>query len=254
MATQFIKTNLSLFFTFIILLNFAGYSFAAAVDRFSPVLQDFGSSGNGFPTVYTTLVQPDGKILVGGKFTVANGAARSGIARFNADYTLDATFNAGDFSVDENILYASSGGSINVIKLQADGKILIGGSFRRDNQPNIQAVARLNADGSIDPTFQSQIVGASIGDLEIQTDGRIVVGGYFQIAAINPQTGQSVMFKNLARLNADGSFDFGFTGNALQYSDNIVIQPDGKILLGGQFTRIDDQSRIGAARLNDAKR
>lgn len=247
MSTRFIKANLYLFSSIFILLNFVGSSLAAAPDRFSAVLQDFGSSGNGYPTVYTTLVQPDGKILVGGKFTLANGVARSKIARFNADYSLDSSFNASGLAADEN----SSYGSINIVKLQTDGKILIGGNFRVGDEPNTRAIVRLNANGSLDLAFLSQIVDSGVGDIEIQPDGKLVVGGTFQITATNPATGQSATFKNLARLNADGSFDFGFTGNALEYSSNIVLQADGKIVVGNsQYSGTTNPSGILLVRYN----
>ncbi len=165
MTARFPKANLFLLIIFVLFFSFS--SFAQTLDQtFSPVLQDFGSSGDGFPTVSMTLVQPDGKILVGGKFTVANGVARSKIARFNANYSLDTTFDAADLAADED----SSFGAISVIKLQPDGKILIGGNFRFENPNVIRAIARLNADGSIDSSFQSQIIDSGIGDIEIQPE------------------------------------------------------------------------------------
>ncbi len=168
---------------------------------------------------------------MGGRFTVANGVARSGVVRFNPDYTLDSTFNAGDFSVAELLLSPSTGGLIRAIRLQPDGKIVIGGSFRRGNEITVRSLERLNPDGSTDGTFNPPAITPLVGDLVIQPDGKIIVGGAFEIAATNPATGQSVTFKNLARLNPDGSFDFSFTGNAYQYSSNIVLQPDGKIVV-----------------------
>jgi uncharacterized delta-60 repeat protein len=220
---------------FVIFAN-ANAALAATVDpSFAPVLRDFGSSSSGFSAGRISVVQPDGKILIGGRFTVANGVARSGIARFNADYTLDHSFNAGDFSLPEAGIYESTGGEINAIKVQADGKIVIGGNYRRGDDPTIRAIERLNPNGSMDTTFQpvtSAVMNGGVGDIEIQPDGKIVFGGTFQVTATNPGTGQPVTFNNLARVNPDGSFDFGFTGNADEFSDNIVLLPDGKIAVG----------------------
>ncbi len=229
MLARFARIQLSVL---VIILTFASYSFAASLDAsFAPLLQDFGSSANGFPTVYTSALQPDGKLLVGGKFTVANGVARSGIVRFNPDNSLDTSFDAGDFSAYE----PGMGGTIYTIKIQPDGKILIGGNFFKDNETIIKAIARLNPNGSLDTTFQpvtTQLVDGSVGDIEIQPDGKIVFGGTFEVTVTNPANGQQVTYKNLARVNADGSFDFGFTGNALEFSSSIVLQPDGKIVVG----------------------
>jgi uncharacterized delta-60 repeat protein len=216
-----------------VLLAAASVSAQRLDPAFSPILQDFGSSANGFASSRTTVVQPDGKILVGGKFTVAGGKARSKIARFNADYTLDPSFDAVVLQADEY----STLSSIEVIRLQADGKILIGGNFRFQDDPVGRTVARLNPDGSLDPSFQSPIVNAVVGDIEFQPDGKLIVGGTFQLTATNPANGQQVTVRNLARLNQDGSLDFSFVANAAEYSDNVVIQPDGKILVGNsQFS------------------
>ena len=222
----------------VLLLCILSAAWGSSLDSsFSPVLRLFGSSGTGYPTAYISAVQPDGKILVGGRFTVANGIARSGVVRFNPDYTLDTTFNAGDFSVAEFLLSPSTGGSIRAIRVQPDGKILIGGSFRRGNDPATRSLERLNPDGSTDATFNPPLISPLVGDVVVQPDGKIIVGGAFETTASNPATGQSVTFKNLARLNPDGSFDFSFTGNAYQYSSNIVLQPDGKIVVANsQFS------------------
>ena len=230
-------------FCFSILLNLfclfsVGLSQTVTVDpTFSPILQDFGSTSNR-PAVNVSTLQPDGKILVGGVFTLANGLARSGVARFNPDGTADPTFDAGNIGVGEELLTVTTGGTIYAIKVQTDGKILIGSVYHRDNETFSRCLERLNADGSVDTGFQSAILDdfASIADIEIQLDGKIVVGGNFVITATNPANGQSVTFRHLARLNPNGSFDFSFTGNAAENISAIVIQPDGKIVAGNRST------------------
>jgi uncharacterized delta-60 repeat protein len=196
-------------------------------------LQDFGDTQNR-PSAKVSALQTDGKILVGGNFTVASGLSRSGIARFNPDGTPDATFDAGDIGTAEGALTIQTGGTIYAIKVQTDGKILIGGNYKRGNETTARSLERLNADGSIDSSFQSAISGnfSTVRDIEVQTDGKVVVGGTFQITAVNPSNGQSVTFKNLARLNADGTFDFTFVAGAPENSNEIVIQTDGKIVAG----------------------
>ena len=95
---------------------------------------NFNSTGKG--GTRSIAVQPDGKILVAGVFTRANGLGRNRIARFNPDGTLDGLFNSASIM----------GSSISAMYLQPDGKILIGGG----------TVTRLNSDGSIDASLHNQ--------------------------------------------------------------------------------------------------
>lgn len=132
MSVQISKINFKLLA--ILLAAFVCSVSAVTVDNtFSPVLQNFRTSSNSSGAVVSK-VQPDGKILVGGSFKVANGLPRSGVVRFNADGTIDASFDAGDISTFETILTPANGGTIQAIAIQPDGKILIGGSFRRGNE------------------------------------------------------------------------------------------------------------------------
>ena len=71
---------------------------------------------NGSGSGYTVAVQPDGKIIVGGQFYFANGISRSGLTRFNADGSLDTSFNAPNINTS---------GAIYNIELQPDGKIIV---------------------------------------------------------------------------------------------------------------------------------
>jgi len=93
----------------------------------------------------TAALQPDGKILIGGSFLLLNeGQAQFGLARLTATGALDPSFKPG--SIDPN-------GSVQSIVVQPDGRILVGGSFASINGVARNRVARLNADGSLDPTF-----------------------------------------------------------------------------------------------------
>jgi len=93
--------------------------------------------------VFTTAIQPDGKIIIGGQFTAYNGTTRNRVARLNADGSLDTAFDPG--SGANNTVLTSA--------LQSDGKIIIGGEFNSLNGTNIRAIARINADGSFDKSF-----------------------------------------------------------------------------------------------------
>ena len=178
-------------------------------------------------------VQPDGKILIGGRFTEVQGYAASGLARLNADGSVDMTFNPPDFighSINTGAI--TFGGDIYAIAVQPDGKILVGGNvfigiFGQAGRRN--GIKRLNADGSIDPTFFIELMtaGSKVYDIKLQPDGKILLGGLFSIVSNSTTI-------NLARLNADGTHDTTFSADTsgAQIKD-FEIQSDGKIVAGG---------------------
>jgi uncharacterized delta-60 repeat protein len=179
-----------------------------------------GVSKNGTAAVNAIAVQPDGKILVGGDFTTVNGIARSGIARLNANGSVDATFQPSPGANDQ----------VLTLELQSDGKVLIGGSFTNVNGVARNAVARLNSDGTLDTSFDP---GAGpnfdVNTLAPQSDGKVLIGGGFDMVSTNARSG-------LARLNSNGSIDQGFAPNLglNAFVDTVVIQ-GGKPLIGGSF-------------------
>lgn len=183
-------------------------------------------------------MQPDRKILLGGDFTTLNGGAitRNNIARLNADGSVDATFDP------------HANNSVRAIAVQPDGKILLGGDFATLNGGAIgrYRIARLNANGSVDTTFDPN-VNSSVTALAIQPDGRILIGGFF--STLN---GGASVRNRVARLNADGSIDANFNPNASDTVWALAVQPDGKILLGGNFTTLNGtaSARNKVARLN----
>ena len=156
----------------------------------------------GFGYVNHTLTQADGKILAYGNFQKASGARTGSITRFNADGSLDATFNAGG---------SGANAAIDEAVLQPDGKLIIGGNFTVFNGTAINRLARLNPDGTLDSTFTPGANFANfIQEILIQPDGKIIA------AAAN--TGSSPSSR-LFRLNADGTLDAGFLGPRLKRRD-----------------------------------
>ncbi|MFC6998422.1 T9SS type A sorting domain-containing protein [Rufibacter roseus] len=193
-----------------------------------------GAGANGF--VNTVIVQPDGKILVGGDFTSYNGTVRNRIARLNADGSLDTDFNPG----------IGADAAVRTMVLQPDGKIIIGGEFTSYNGTPRGRIARLNADGSLDTEFNPGTgADASIRAMVMQSDGKILIGGDFT-------SYHGTLRGRIARLNTDGSLDTGFnpgTGaNGIVHA--IAIHTDGKILIGGDFTFYNGLARRYLARLN----
>jgi uncharacterized delta-60 repeat protein len=195
-----------------------------------------GTGANG--GVNSIAIQPNGKILIGGGFTSYNGTAVSGFARLNSDGSLDTNFYPG----------TGVGVGINSIALQADGKIIIGGLFASYNGNNLSCITRLNSDGSLDANFNATGTGASGGlnSIAVQADGKILIGG--NITSYN-----GLARNRIARLNSDGNLDatFNLDGTGV---NNIVhsmaLQADGKILIGGTFTRYNGIVQNRVARLN----
>ena len=138
-----------------------------------------------------------------------------------------------------------TGGATAAVE-QPDGKVIIGGSqFFVTPGVSPFALARLNVDGSLDPTFNPGVglnAGGTVSQLLLQPDGRVLVAGAFQ--SIN-----GLARLNLARLNADGSVDTAFTpasGTSETLKGNIALQSDGKILVlnGEGLLRLNNDGSI----------
>lgn len=185
-------------------------------------------------TVDKIATQADGKIIVVGSFSQVDGAARNYIARLNGDWTLDASFDPG----------TGPNSSIKAVAIQSDGKILIGGGFSTISGLDRRYIARLNANGTLDTTFDSGIgPSSSIEAISIQPDGKILVGGWF-----SSYSGYSQNY--LARLNSDGSLDLGYRTTPNSIVKDIKIQSDGRAIIAGSFSNVNAISKNGVARIN----
>lgn len=192
-----------------------------------------GTSTDGF---YAVQLQPDGKILVGGRAAVGVDYHFL-VVRYNADGSLDTTFDAdgkATIPAPTGSMYATS------MALQADGRIVVAGYSGGSNID--MAFARLNPDGSLDTSFNltGKLI-LPVGDsydrvmaVAVQADGRIVGAG---LASNGPNHDVA-----LVRLNADGTLDATFDGDGKVVTPiganhdtglAVVIQPDQKILVGG---------------------
>ena len=189
----------------------------------------------------TTEVQPDGKILAGGYFTTNNGTNVKGVARLHPDGSIDSTFNIGS---------GFNSGAATLCR-QSDGKILVGGSFSTYNGMTCNRIARLNSDGTLDTTFntgtafdQTPVI-PQVNDIIVPADGKIIVGGQFN-------SFNGVAASQILRLNADGSLDTTFnTGTGFdQLVYDVNSQSDGKIIVGGGFSNFNGHPISGIARLN----
>ncbi len=200
---------------------------------------DGGTLGSGESMVGGVAVQPDGKIMVMGRFNEYNGTARAVIARLNTDGSLDETFEIEGTGFDD---------FVQGILFQSDNKIIVRGSFTEYNGTPTNYLARLNTDGSLDETFE--IEGTGFDDVitsgAIQSDNKIIVGGNFTEY-------NGVPSEYIARLNTDGSLDETFeiegTGFPPPGGYKMVIQSDNKVVLGGNFTNYNAIPRQYLARL-----
>jgi uncharacterized delta-60 repeat protein len=191
--------------------------------------------------VATVAVQTDGAILVGGTFNAVWGRGtsatnRSYLARFNPDGSVDNAFAP--------VVNAE----VRAFAPQADGKIVIGGLFTRaqpsgSSTPIVrQRLARLNADGSFDTSFELGAGGRILASVT-QADGRIVIAGTFTNVG-------GAVHNYVARLNADGTVDNSYAPDFNGRVYTLALQPDGKVIVGGAFTTIGGERRERLARLN----
>jgi uncharacterized delta-60 repeat protein len=197
---------------------------------------EFGTNiGSGVDSgyIYSLLVQPDGYIVAGGVFMDSfDGTPVNGIFRLLPDGILDEDF------IDNVVL--PLGTDVFSVALQPDGKIVIGGQG---------IVSRLNSDGTPDTAFTANIPGGPLGtfySVLVQPNGKILLGGFFS-------TWGGVAVNNIVRLNPDGTRDTAFTvnsGTGFNTSvQSLALQPDGKILAGGEFTGFNGINRNGIARI-----
>ncbi|MET0753188.1 MAG: FG-GAP-like repeat-containing protein, partial [Pyrinomonadaceae bacterium] len=175
-------------------------------------------TGTGFQDtiINTIVIQPDGKILVGGSFINYNGTAQTSLTRLNTDGSRDTGFNP--------VLGTGSAIRVSTIALQPDGKILIGGLFDNVNGASRSSIARLNSDGSLDTTFNPLLGSAAVNSILVQADGKIVVGGAF--SGVN-----GFNRVNLTRLNADGSLDASFNAGSISGITQVVRTSDAKYIV-----------------------
>jgi len=209
--------------------------------------------------VENILIQPDGKVIIGGGFTRASGTSFLQFGRLTSAGDPDPffqspqTFGSQTDGHRPTTDYCANG-DCAVFALQSDGKILV---FRNLQVSSTDAFKRLNIDGTVDPTFSPPVFSHSggnqveINSIAVAMDGKIYVGGYFELVA-------GVVRPHLVRLDQNGNLDlsfgpayvnFGYVQNA-PYIDDLIPLPDGKLYVSGNFAAIGGQWRTSIARLN----
>lgn len=192
--------------------------------------------------ISSIILQDDGKMILGGVFTKFQGFTQNYIIRLNSDGSKDATFNSGTGFMD------NPNGSSTVLTMvkQKDGKILVGGGFLGYQGIATKYLIRLNADGTKDTSFNiGTSFNSTVKTIVLQNDGKIIVGGEFTQF-------QGLSQNRLIRLNTDGSKDTSFdVSSGFDTTVNsVVLQPDGKIIAGGYFTRYVTDTQNGIVRIN----
>ena len=192
--------------------------------------------GTNYDVGFSMLLQPDGKIIVGG--IAGNGTYDFGLVRYNTNGSLDNTF---DFDGKVSFGIGTRNDYIQKILLQPDNKIVAAGYMFNGRDHDI-AVARFNNDGSIDSSFDTdgKIVTPIGADHDycvsavLQSDGKIIVVG-------NTQNSVAQKF-GLVRYNTNGSLDNTFDGDGIltssissqsDFATSIKIQADGKLVVAG---------------------
>ena len=188
--------------------------------------------------VYTVKLLPGGDLLIGGSFSSYDGTPRSRAARIHFDGTLDTGFVPAEF---ESSLGPANVEVFDMVPL-ADGKIIVGGEFHTVGGQPRRYLARLLANGAVDPSFAPDTrLSGHVFAIARQRDGKLVLGG-----DVSSELGHVV------RVNADGSWDGTFTPNVtyFQYVRALALQPDEEIVAGGSFRFVNQVSRKGIARLD----
>jgi uncharacterized delta-60 repeat protein len=195
--------------------------------------------GSGFNNeIRSIAIQSDGKIIIGGNFSAFNGTSANFILRLNSDGTRDTSFSTA----------TGVNSTVFSVAIQSDGKVICGGAFTSLQNAIVNRIGRLNSNGTRDTSMViSSGFDNSVLSIAIQPDSKIICGGSFTIFNVTT-------VNRIVRLNSDGTRDTTFTTNTGTAFDStiqsIAIQPDGKIIVVGQFLSFNFASANRIARLN----
>jgi uncharacterized delta-60 repeat protein len=191
-------------------------------------------------------LQADGKIVMVGGLT-----DRFALARYNGDGGLDMTFGSGGKVTTDIVTDRFSEEAARCVAIQADGKIVVVGYGTIADRPVGSrfgfVLARYDATGALDMTFGTAgtftniVIGQAFA-VAIQPDGKIVVVGTVPVGPSNLENDFVV-----ARFRDDGSLDPSFHGGltttdfalGIDVARNVVLQPDGAILVSGEIQTVD---------------
>ncbi len=237
----------------------------------------FCSGSGASSAVLAVGFQSDGRVIIGGRIDTFDGQPCFSLSRLNLDGTLDTTFSSGvtwDVSAlavlpnDEIVACGrasntstrfvkrfSANGALDVafdptvngdpweVQVQADGKILLGGSFSTVNGVGRSQLVRLDPNGSVDPSFVPPAVYMEfqVRGIAVQPDGRILVGVPYSATAVG-----------VSRLLSDGSLDPSFQTHSTQLGiiEDVDLLPNGQVFICGAFTDFNGAPASNVALFN----
>lgn len=211
------------------LFSSAGGVASKGIARFLPIgtrdeTFDVGSGISGGTYTYVTdiAVLPNDAVVAVGDFAGYNGRTRGNLVQVNGQGVIDASFASG----------AGADGRIRCIERLPDGKFLIGGQFSHYDGVACPGLARLLADGTLDPSFNVGTgfgaAGEYVDQIELLAGGNFLIAGQFKI-----YDGHSTL--HVARLLATGRVDVSFqaTQTFVNYMETLRLCSGGRILVGG---------------------
>jgi len=193
--------------------------------------------------VTAVAVQADGKVLIAGAFASVAGTPRAGLARLNADGSVDPSFDPG-----LGVRNTNGTAFVRVLLPQGDGSVWVGGAFTHINNRYGRHLAKLLTNGLADTTFTSPFRAATLVpwppsptrdtsalySLVKQPEGQLVAGGAFNISVGNFISTQV----SVARLSQTGVVDSSSTNTmrTIDVAYSLAMTAEGKILVGGAYT------------------
>lgn len=216
----------------------AGEMFTRRIARFSTdgnLDTTYATSTTLDSTVNVVGLQTDGKAILGGNFLSVSGTSAARLARLKADGTLDTSYQSG----------SGPSSAVTALHVHTDNKTLIGGTFTSYNGSGRAHIARILSSGLVDSAFNSASNATQFRAVAVQADGKVLLGGDFT-------TYNGLPRNRLVRLKTDGTLDTTFIiGSGADAPVNaIALQPDGKILVAGEFSNFNSQPHSGLTRLN----
>ncbi len=187
-------------------------------------------------SVRAIAIQSDGKIVIGGLFHHVGTNVFNQIARLNPDGSIDSDFNPG----------VGANGSVGVIRVQIDGKLVLGGDFTQFDGVSRNRITRLNPDGSNDPSINvGSGANGTVSDILIQADRKIIlVGGFTQFNGVSKN---HIVRIHGGSLDGSGSVEFTSGGYSIAETGTNAIVTLRRT--GGTFGSItvDYQTAPGSA-------
>lgn len=193
-------------------------------------------------------LQGDGKAIVfDGNITEYDGIPAERIVRLNVDGTLDNTFSIGS-GFDNPFIANGLQVSQNVLKILENGQILVGGEFDSFDDHQTRGLAKINPDGSVDPSFVANISQlenyfGTLRDIEVTKSGDLLICGFFEMV-------DGVISRGFARLDQNGRLlqDFNIGRDILAFGNDILVEED-TFYLAGQFKEVAGSPYAGLLRV-----